>query len=63
MPHMHWVARQNKLELPNNEEEVNTRDILIEAILLFRKIFSFFFFRNFFLAFDSLSRQDKAGLG
>jgi hypothetical protein len=22
MPHMHWVARQNKLELPNDEEEV-----------------------------------------
>ena len=27
MPHMHWVVRQNKLELPNDEEEVNTRDI------------------------------------
>ena len=27
MPHMHWVARQNKLELPNDEGEVNTRDI------------------------------------
>jgi hypothetical protein len=27
MPHMHWVARQNKLELPNEEDEVNTRDI------------------------------------
>jgi hypothetical protein len=27
MSHMHWVARQNKLELPNDEEEVNTRDI------------------------------------
>ena len=27
MTHMHWVARQNKLELPNDEEEVNTRDI------------------------------------
>ena len=27
MPHMHWVARQNKLELPNDEEEVNTQDI------------------------------------
>ena len=24
---MHWVARQNKLELPNDEEEVNTLDI------------------------------------
>ncbi len=24
MSHMHWVARQNKLELPNDEEEVNT---------------------------------------
>ena len=24
---MHWVPRQNKLELPNDEEEVNTRDI------------------------------------
>jgi len=27
MSHMHWVARQNKLEPPNDEEEVNTRDI------------------------------------
>ncbi len=27
IPHIHWVARQNKLELPNEEEEVNTRDI------------------------------------
>jgi hypothetical protein len=27
MPHMHWVARQKKLELPNDEEDVNTRDI------------------------------------
>jgi hypothetical protein len=27
MTHMDWVARQNKLELPNDEEEVNTRDI------------------------------------
>jgi hypothetical protein len=24
---MHWVPRQNKLELPDDEEEVNTRDI------------------------------------
>jgi hypothetical protein len=24
---MHWVPRQNKLELRNDEEEVNTRDI------------------------------------
>ena len=27
MSHIHWVPRQNKLELPNDEEEVNTRDI------------------------------------
>ena len=27
MTHIHWVERQNKLELPNDEEEVNTRDI------------------------------------
>ncbi len=27
MSYIHWVARQNKLELPNDEEEVNTRDI------------------------------------
>jgi hypothetical protein len=27
MSHMHWVAQQNKLELPNDETEVNTRDI------------------------------------
>ncbi len=25
--HIHWVARQNKLEIPNDEEEVNTREI------------------------------------
>jgi hypothetical protein len=27
MPHIHWVARQNKLEIPDDEEEVNTREI------------------------------------
>jgi hypothetical protein len=27
MPHIHWVARQNKREIPNDEEEVNTREI------------------------------------
>jgi hypothetical protein len=27
MPHIHWVARKNKLEIPNDEEEVNTREI------------------------------------
>ena len=27
MTHIHWVTRQNKLEIPNDEEEVNTRDI------------------------------------
>jgi hypothetical protein len=27
MPHMYWVPRQNKLEIPNDEEEVNTREI------------------------------------
>jgi hypothetical protein len=27
MTHLHWVARQNKLEIPNDEEEVNTREI------------------------------------
>jgi hypothetical protein len=27
MPYIHWVARQNKLEIPNDEEQVNTRDI------------------------------------
>jgi hypothetical protein len=27
MPHIHWVARQNKLEIPNDEEKVNTREI------------------------------------
>ena len=27
MPHVHWVARQNKREIPNDEEEVNTREI------------------------------------
>jgi hypothetical protein len=27
MPHIHWVARENKLEIPNDEEEVNTREM------------------------------------
>ena len=31
MPHIHWVARlsqrQNKLKIPNDDEEVNTREI------------------------------------
>jgi hypothetical protein len=27
MSHIHWVPRQNKLEIPNDEEEVNTRGI------------------------------------
>ncbi len=27
MTHIHWVERQNKLEIPNDEEEVNTWEI------------------------------------
>jgi len=27
MPHIHWFGRQNKLEIPNDKEEVNTREI------------------------------------
>jgi hypothetical protein len=27
MTHIHWVPRQNKLEIPNDEEEVKTREI------------------------------------
>jgi hypothetical protein len=27
MSHIHWVPRQNKLEIPNDEEEVNMREI------------------------------------
>ena len=27
MPREHWVGRQNKLEIPNDKEEVNTREI------------------------------------
>ncbi len=27
MSHIHWVPRQNKLEIPNDEEEVNIREI------------------------------------
>ncbi len=27
MTHIHWVARHNKLEIPNDKEEVNTREI------------------------------------
>ena len=27
MSHIHWVGRQDKLEIPNDEEEVNPREI------------------------------------
>ncbi len=27
MPHIHWVARQNKLEIPRNKDEVKQREI------------------------------------
>jgi len=27
MPHIHWVARQNKLEIPRDKYEVNKREI------------------------------------
>ncbi len=27
MPHIHLVARQNKLEIPRDEDEVNKREI------------------------------------
>jgi hypothetical protein len=27
LSHIHWVSRQNKLEIPNDEEEVNTWEI------------------------------------
>ncbi len=27
MSHIHWVARQNKLEIPKEVDEVNTREI------------------------------------
>ena len=27
MSHMHWVARQNKLEIPRDKDEVNSREI------------------------------------
>ena len=27
MPHIHWVARQNKLEIPRDKAEVNKREI------------------------------------
>ncbi len=27
LSHIHWVPRLNKLEIPNDEEEVNTREI------------------------------------
>ena len=26
MPHIHWVARQNKLEIPRDKDEVNKRE-------------------------------------
>jgi hypothetical protein len=42
MPHIHWVARQNKLEIPNDEEEVNTREIHNYVRRPFRS-FEFFF--------------------
>jgi hypothetical protein len=27
MTHIHWVARQNKLEIPRDKDEVNKREI------------------------------------
>jgi hypothetical protein len=27
MPHIHWVARQNKLEAPRDKDEVKKREI------------------------------------
>ena len=27
MPHIHWVTRQNKLEIPRDNDEVNKREI------------------------------------
>ncbi len=27
MSHIHWVARQNKLEVPRDKDEVNKREI------------------------------------
>ena len=27
MAHIHWVARQNKLEIPKDKDEVNKEDI------------------------------------
>jgi hypothetical protein len=27
MTHIHWVARENKLEIPKQKDEVNTREI------------------------------------
>jgi hypothetical protein len=27
MPHVHWVARQNKLETPKEKDEVNKREV------------------------------------
>jgi hypothetical protein len=27
MPHIHWVTRQNKLEIPIDKDEVNKREI------------------------------------
>ncbi len=28
MTHIHWVVRQNKLEIPRDKDEVNEREIL-----------------------------------
>ncbi len=27
IPHIHWVGRQNKLEIPKDKDEVNKQDI------------------------------------
>jgi hypothetical protein len=27
MPHIHWVTRQHKLEIPKDKDEVNKQDI------------------------------------
>ena len=50
MPHIHWVARQNKLEIPRDKDEVNKREIH-EGKLVFP--------RNFCVYYESIKRKLK----
>jgi hypothetical protein len=49
MPHIHWVARQNKLEIPKDKDEVKQREIRESDGQALGFSHFFLFFSHFFL--------------